>query len=139
MFIGIDIELHNERLVSSLAPRRVIVHHINGSSSDPNVQGQTAELLGGRPLDVLFIDGDHSYDGVRDDYLLYRGLVAAGGLIAFHDIVEDNGGRYWSGGVPRFWTEIKKSFRHWEFVRDWGQGGFGIGVLEHDPSIDVNL
>jgi cephalosporin hydroxylase len=139
LFVGIDIEIHNERLVSSLTPRRVIVHHIEGSSHDVNVLRRTAEVLDGRSLDILFIDGDHSYQGVRDDYLLYRDLVSTGGLIAFHDIVEDNGGAFWSGGVPKFWSEIKRSLRHWEFVHDWEQGGFGIGVLEHDPSIEVSL
>ena len=43
--------------------------------------------LAGRPLDVLFIDGDHSYDGVASDFAAYGPLVRQGGLIGFHDIV----------------------------------------------------
>ena len=34
-------------------------------------------------LDLLFIDGDHSYEGVRQDYKMYSKLVRDGGLIAF--------------------------------------------------------
>jgi hypothetical protein len=37
--------------------------------------------------DVLFIDGDHSYEGIKKDYEMYRGLVRKGGIIAFHDVV----------------------------------------------------
>lgn len=37
-------------------------------------------------LDCLFIDGDHSFDGVAFDYSVYSPAVKKGGLIAFHDI-----------------------------------------------------
>jgi hypothetical protein len=36
-------------------------------------------------LDVLFIDGDHSYEGVLTDWLLYSPLVRKRGIVAFHD------------------------------------------------------
>jgi predicted O-methyltransferase YrrM len=78
-------------------------------------------------LDVLFIDGDHSYDGVREDYQRYSPLVRPGGLVAFHDIVE--GRPETSGDVPRFWREIRSSLvEPLELVESWDQGGFGIGV-----------
>ncbi len=35
--------------------------------------------------DVLFIDADHTYGGVRSDYFTYRHLVRRGGVVAFHD------------------------------------------------------
>ena len=44
-------------------------------------------LLGGRPIDLLFIDGDHSYDGVRADFLNYAPMVGATGLLGLHDIL----------------------------------------------------
>ncbi len=37
------------------------------------------------PYDFLFIDGDHSTDGVKQDYEMYSPLVRAGGLVGFHD------------------------------------------------------
>ena len=46
--------------------------------------------LEGRQVDVLFIDGDHAYDGVKRDYEMYGSLVRDGGVIAFHDIVPPN-------------------------------------------------
>ena len=37
------------------------------------------------PVDFVFIDGDHSYDGLRGDWEAWNGLVGAGGVIALHD------------------------------------------------------
>jgi len=37
--------------------------------------------------DFLFIDGDHTYEGVEGDFEMYSPLVRRGGIIAFHDIV----------------------------------------------------
>jgi predicted O-methyltransferase YrrM len=37
------------------------------------------------PIDLLFIDGDHRYKGVRQDYLLWNPFIPKGGRIAFHD------------------------------------------------------
>lgn len=85
------------------------------------------QRLAGRALDLLFIDGDHSYDGVKSDFEMYAPLLARGGTIAFHDIVD--GAEASVGGVPRFWREIKQTRRHLEFVKSWKQGGWGIGVL----------
>ena len=36
-------------------------------------------------VDFVFIDGDHSYEGLRGDWELWRELVAHGGIIALHD------------------------------------------------------
>ncbi|GBD03455.1 hypothetical protein HRbin19_00741 [bacterium HR19] len=44
-------------------------------------------ILNGRKIDLLFIDGDHSYEGVKRDFEMYSELVAEGGIIVFHDIV----------------------------------------------------
>jgi predicted O-methyltransferase YrrM len=80
-----------------------------------------------RPLDMLFIDGDHAYDGVRRDYELYAPLVRPGGLIAFHDIVE--GPESSVGGVPRFWREVRSDLRDVsEIVESPEQGGYGLGI-----------
>ena len=78
-------------------------------------------------MDFLFIDGDHSYDGVKKDFEMYSPLLAPGGMIAFHDIVD--GPEASVGGVPKFWRELKAGHTHLEFVKSWQQGGWGIGVL----------
>ena len=36
-------------------------------------------------IDFLFIDGDHSYDGVSKDFNLYSTIMEKNGIIAIHD------------------------------------------------------
>ena len=38
------------------------------------------------PIRLLFIDGDHSYEGCRRDFELWSPFVVPGGIIAFHDV-----------------------------------------------------
>lgn len=39
----------------------------------------------GAPADFVFVDADHSYEGIRGDFEAWRPLIAEGGIIAFHD------------------------------------------------------
>ena len=137
-FVGIDVKINNARVVGALAPPGVDVVHIEGSSCELRVRDDVIAALDGNPLDLLFIDGDHRYQGVKADFVRYRGLVASGGLIAFHDIIQDHGLSFWSGGVPRLWREIRPHFSCWEFVDDPTQDAFGIGVIEHDPETEID-
>jgi len=41
------------------------------------------------PIDFLFIDGDHSYEGCRGDIEAWRPHVKRGGIIALHDYQKD--------------------------------------------------
>jgi len=109
------------------ARRRQRLHLLQGDSHSSATLDRLKAVLNGRALDYLFIDGDHSYDGVKCDFETYGPLVRNGGLIAFHDIVE--GKPEMVGGVPKFWHEIKSRYRHREIIRNPRQGGYGIGVL----------
>jgi cephalosporin hydroxylase len=86
------------------------------------------ELLADRQIDFLFIDGDHRGEGVAADLEMYGPLVAADGLIGFHDIVP--GPPEAVGGVPTFWSELKRGRRFSEIVRNWNQGSAGIGLIQ---------
>lgn len=110
--------------------QRVVL--IRGDSHDARTVRKVLKVLGGAKLDFLFIDGDHTYEGVRRDFETYAPLVREGGVIAIHDIVPGPEGLV--GGVPRFWRELKEvgvaeGLEMMEIVRDWGQGGYGIGVV----------
>jgi predicted O-methyltransferase YrrM len=94
---------------------------IRGDSHDPAVLSRVGELVGGRGIDFLFIDGDHSYDGVKRDFEMYGPLVNPTGLIALHDID-------YIGDVQRFWNEVKVGRRAQEIRGDNGQT-FGIGLI----------
>jgi predicted O-methyltransferase YrrM len=84
------------------------------------------EVLNNRKIDVAYIDGDHTYLGVKKDFELYRSLIKPGGLIVFHDIVPH---KYKNVGVPKFWQEIHKEYEFKEIVKDWDQKWAGIGIL----------
>lgn len=73
---------------------------IRADSHDIRTLDVVKRILGGHKLDFLFIDGDHTYEGVKKDFEMYSPLVRKGGLIAFHDIVP--GPLECVGGVPKF-------------------------------------
>ncbi len=84
-------------------------------------------ILKNNELDVLFIDGDHTYDGVKKDFTMYGPLVKKTGLIVFHDIVPNTSDPRCE--VSRFWQEVKGFRDYREIVEDWCQGGFGLGLV----------
>jgi predicted O-methyltransferase YrrM len=101
-------------------------------------------------VDFLFVDGDHTYEGVKEDFETYRQLVGDGGIVAFHDIkrhavdrdekrarlrqVDDLEDRHVSvgaseWGVSEFWDDVKTEYDTREFVTHPKQMGAGIGVI----------
>lgn len=84
------------------------------------------------PFDFAFIDGDHTYEGVKADFSDYLPFVRQGGLIAFHDVLPHP--RVPDCDVDRLWAELREDFETEEFLSpeethpEWGQWG-GIGVL----------
>lgn len=87
--------------------------------------GRVERVLHGAPVDFLFIDGDHSYAGVRRDFEMYAPLVRSGGIVAFHDVSQRPTGV--THGVAEFWREFAAAHPTEEFVAD-EQPGFGIGI-----------
>ena len=57
-------------------------------------------LWDGRPIRLLFIDGDHSYDSTKSDFDAWSKYIETGGVVAFHDV-----GESWPG-VTRFTEEL---------------------------------
>jgi predicted O-methyltransferase YrrM len=115
------------RLYSNFARPRQRLQLLRADSHDPATRAEVERTIAGRPVDFLFIDGDHSLEGVRADFDLYVPLVRNGGLVAMHDIVP--GSRELVGGVPQFWREVKARNGGEEIVADPEQGGYGIGVF----------
>lgn len=81
-------------------------------------------------VDLLFVDGDHTYEGVKRDHEAYGVLVRKGGLIVFQDIVKHDEQAHPDVDVHRYWEEIKiTSERYVEFVANDGEPWGGIGVI----------
>lgn len=106
------------------------LHLVRANSHEPATTERIRQLLGGRKIDFLFIDGDHTYAGVRRDFELYTPFVAPGGLVALHDVVhrpEQPRIEVW-----KFWRELKEGGG---LVSEWienapGKRPIGIGLLQ---------
>ena len=100
---------------------------IRGNSHADETFLQLENVLNGRKIDYLFIDGDHTYEGAKMDFEKYRNLVRPGGKVGFHDIVVHKGSEC---DVYKLWNEVKLEYKHREFVNDWEQNCYGIGIIE---------
>jgi len=111
----------------SFAKSRQRVYLLRGDSHDSATFRNVKRILGACQLDFLYIDGDHSYEGVKKDFEMHSPLVRKGGIIAFHDIVPHSSE---SGcEVSRFWNQVKDSYKQLEIVKDQNQKRAGIGLL----------
>lgn len=103
------------------------VELLTGNSHEPAFKQRVAQALNGAKVDFLFIDGDHTVEGVKADYDDYREFVRPGGLIAFHDIIENQ--PLPDNEVYHFWKQVKQGKTTEEFVDHPQQCGFGIGII----------
>ena len=107
--IGLSPIRHESMLKSNLnyfiRQNKVEIH--KGLSSDL----QLFELANNN-VSMVFIDGDHEYEGVKHDFTIFENIQDTK-YIVFHDIVSDA-----CNGVVVFWNEIKKDqrFDHIEFI-----------------------
>ncbi len=115
-FIDPQLLAERNQKMLSWAPN---VRLLTGDSHDLAMQQRVRDLLGSQTLDLLFIDGDHSYEGVKQDFEMYREFVTTpGGLIAFHDIQHL--------GPQQLWAELGGNKREFNRHLHWA----GIGVIE---------
>ncbi|MFQ5574549.1 MAG: class I SAM-dependent methyltransferase [Terriglobia bacterium] len=114
-------------LYKAFARPRQNLYLLRANSHDPQTLQQVRRILGDHPVDLLFIDADHTYEGVKTDFILYGPLVQPGGLIAFHDIRPSPDPQI---QVERLWTQLRGRYDVKEFVYPdrWGRE-LGIGLL----------
>jgi len=72
----------------------VISHMENSVIHMPMLSHEAAQRLGAmfsaeNLPNFIFIDGDHSYDGVKQDIIDYYPLLAPGGIMLFHDYLPE--------------------------------------------------
>lgn len=108
-----------------------------GNSHDERTVSKAHAMVMRSPVDLLVIDGDHSWQGIQDDWRLWVPLVRAGGLVALHDICPDGAHPFPIVGVPEWWLRIKnKACPHAERVAATEEivfepiiNGCGIGLV----------
>ncbi len=81
-----------------------------------------------RSIDLLFIDGDHSYEGVKHDWDTFSPFVQQFGVVIFHDTLWDlkPDHRYARPdmGVPKFVEELREQ-------------GFPVMTIDHDFGVSL--
>lgn len=112
----------------SWVPEGVTFHSIIADSHHICTKSHLMQFVD--EIDFLFIDGDHTYEGARQDWLMYGPLVRGGGIIAFHDLITPEFSPHI--GVGKLWREIQRCgyktielYAQPEDKQKWG----GIGVV----------
>ena len=115
--------------------------HINGTSLVPNLRFKNLILICNdsqskftienlkkfEKFDLIFIDGDHDYKTVKNDFNNYKNLInKKNGLIVMHDIKLEK------SGSKKFWDEIKsnKKFICKEIFCSRFSFKYGVGFLQ---------
>lgn len=114
--VSIDLGDRLDRIPEELRPYWT---QIIGNSHSQDIH----DLVPQKEYDLLLIDGDHSYDGVRRDYRTYQHFVKKGGYILFHDTINKD------CGVPKFWEELKAEYKN-AGMFDLPHGIAGMGVMQ---------
>lgn len=100
---------------------------IRGDSHSEASREEVKRLAGDAPFDLIMIDADHRYEGVKRDFELYAPLVAENGAIVMHDILPNRFDAEIQ--VDRFWEEVKARYETEEIVENRDQGNMGIGIV----------
>lgn len=132
LIVTVDIPFDN---ATRLRPLRHLVRawqrieHVAGDSHAASTLAGVRGRLAGRAVDLLFVDGDHSAEGVASDLRMYGPLVRDGGIIGFHDIVRNP-------AIPehevwKLWDELRTLRGAVEIADPDARldGGMGIGLI----------
>lgn len=147
--ITIDIKHHSnfDKLKAKYPSYQYII-----SDSKSNDTVEYIKSLGIK-FDFIFIDGDHSYDGVKSDYEKYKQFLAHDGHMAFHDIIYTPENVQDNTRVDKLWNEFDSyGWERYEFVSSIKNHGYstdnlfysiiknrpypswgGIGVIKNNP------
>lgn len=102
------------------------IHPLVGDSHSMATYQSVQKLLGTQKIDFLLIDGDHSYEGAKQDYFMYSPFVRSGGWIAFHDINDSQFHRERNCYVFNLWNELQGNKIVYTLNKQWG----GIGLIQ---------
>ena len=92
---------------------------------------EASKVFEGNSIDILHIDGLHTYEAVKNDYETWRSKVTDNGVIIFHDtnVFERE------FGVWKLWKEISSDGVTFEFKHTHGLGVMAFGSPEENPVV----
>jgi hypothetical protein len=100
----------------------VIKKNTEGCTNYHFIQDYSYNVVKGwdKPFDYIFIDGDHSYEAVKQDFEDWYPKLSKGGVVAFHDSTMWRGGMPYWPGPSRLCDELIDDPRL-EFVESWAR------------------
>lgn len=82
-----------------------------------------ADIYPNKRYEYIYIDGDHSYKGVKCDYALFWPKLTKNGYMVFHDVHVKHTKELGYFGVWKLWKELKKNNKIiFPFPKDSGMG-----------------
>lgn len=91
---------------------------------------EAAENFADKSVDLLHIDGLHTYEAVKHDFETWRSKLSDDAVVIFHDInVREN-----EFGVWRYWSELERNYPTFAFHH-----GNGLGVLAAGRNLPKTL
>ena len=97
---------------------------------------EAVEKFNDNSIDILHIDGLHTYEATKEDFTNWLPKVKENGIVIFHDIAN-----YTGYGSHKFWNEIKEKYiEYFEFDHSWGLGIlFPKGSKKYDTLKNTGL
>lgn len=106
-------ELHTNGETLPFLRERLASYELGSWCEILRADSQSAARSWTQSIDLLFIDGDHSFEGVRHDFEAFSPWLHQASLVVFHDTTwehhKDHIGYREDMGVPRYMHELKRA------------------------------